>query len=420
MKLEFMVTLYRPDDSYSYGTLRLPATWSEYQDAKERARIFDDKTPCNVELYQWSREYLRPHVEAADLNIDHRGLLELNLLAHRLDMIDETLQDSFEALVKKEGLKSHDPKVSIPLAKLINLTFAAADCLPAYGVTNDQALGQFLFENEMLSDDDYDMLDKAKTTIGGDEPPKELLSLIGRKRREQENAVYTKQGYFECPGEIPEVYKPGEMAYFDRTGAPVVLEISKGHFNDPDYDNSLTAKLDLPPIYKKLTKALETVDAASIEECGWRCIDCLIPAAKEWIDSTDDFDIVEDFAVFLNEMQRREPLKTQVKYKAVLEATECADLETAFRLGTELDGYNFYPEMTGTEDYGRAMMAAEHGQKVADEMSDYTNLKLYGEKMMKLSGAVNTPYGILCRVDGGHIQSEAPDENQGMGGMSLQ
>jgi len=190
MQLEFMVNLYRSDDSYAYGTLRLPATWAEYQDAKQRARVFDDETPCNVELYQWSREYLRPHVENADLNIDRYGLLEMNLLAHRLNMIDETLQDGFEAMIKKEGMKSHDPKAPIPLARLINMTFAVADCLPAYGVTNDTMLGDFLFENDMLSDADYDMVIGAQNAIGGDKPPKEVLTLTGRKRRTQENGVF--------------------------------------------------------------------------------------------------------------------------------------------------------------------------------------------------------------------------------------
>ena len=44
--------------------------------------------------------------------------------------------------------------------------------------------------------------------------------------------------YVEPGDEFKEVYRRGEIAaYFDHSGAPVVLEVSKGYFDDPGYDN---------------------------------------------------------------------------------------------------------------------------------------------------------------------------------------
>ena len=61
------------------------------------------------------------------------------------------------------------------------------------------------------------------------------------------------------------------MPYFNRTGAPVVLEVRKGFFNDPAYDNDLTATLDLPAVDDAIWNAVETVDAAadSLKKIGY-------------------------------------------------------------------------------------------------------------------------------------------------------
>jgi hypothetical protein len=60
-KYEFAASLYREDDYRGSGTLELPFTWSEYQDALEKARATDIKTPVTIELTYTKRDCLRPH-----------------------------------------------------------------------------------------------------------------------------------------------------------------------------------------------------------------------------------------------------------------------------------------------------------------------------------------------------------------------
>ena len=110
---------------------------------------------------------------------------------------------------------------------------------------------------------------------------KDLLEVFGKQYQEDHGGVYTRRGYVEPGGDFKEVYNRKEiMPYFNRTGAPVVLEVRKGFFNDPAYDNDLTATLDLPAVDDAIWNAVETVDAASMKECAFHCVDCRIPSCE--------------------------------------------------------------------------------------------------------------------------------------------
>lgn len=96
----------------------------------------------------------------------------------------------------------------------------------------------------MLTQEAMTLLD---TTEDGSAYRKDLLEVFGKQYQEDHGGVYTRRGYVEPGGDFKEVYNRKEiMPYFNRTGAPVVLEVRKGFFNDPAYDNDLTATLDLP------------------------------------------------------------------------------------------------------------------------------------------------------------------------------
>ena len=57
-KQEFTAGIFRKDDYNGYGELQLPFTWSEYQDALEKARITNEyHTPLTIELTYTKREY---------------------------------------------------------------------------------------------------------------------------------------------------------------------------------------------------------------------------------------------------------------------------------------------------------------------------------------------------------------------------
>ena len=77
-------------------------------------------------------------------------------------------------------------------------------------------------------------------------PANDVFLLPAGSKNEEASELYHQvamaadevYSYVEPGDEFKEVYRRGEIApYFDHSGAPVVLEVSKGYFDDPGYDN---------------------------------------------------------------------------------------------------------------------------------------------------------------------------------------
>ena len=122
--------------------LEMPATWAEFHDALEKARIKDARD-CHNE--QTKIEY--PGIQRGMIG-DNVNLYELNLLAQRLAMLSEDDRMGLDGLLQIEGGRHIGP---IPLPRLINLTYNADICLLAPHVFNNQQLGALLHESGMLT-----------------------------------------------------------------------------------------------------------------------------------------------------------------------------------------------------------------------------------------------------------------------------
>ena len=232
--------------------LKMPATWAEFNDALQKARI-EDGHNCHNELTRI--EY--PGIQRKMIG-DNVDLYELNLLAQRLTTLSEDDQMGMEGLLKIE-MERYSASISLP--RLINLTFNTDICLLAPQVSNAQELGVLLHTCQMLSDEAMALLD---TTEEGSGFQERLLEVLGEQHQEEHGGVFTAWGYVEPGQDFKEVYRHGEVTpYFDHSGAPVVLEVSKGYFDDPSYGNDKSAVLDLPATDATVWRAVEAVDAAS-------------------------------------------------------------------------------------------------------------------------------------------------------------
>ena len=130
--------------------LEMPATWAEFHDALEKARIKDARD-CHNELTKI--EY--PGIQRGMIG-DNVNLYELNLLAQRLAMLSEDDRMGLDGLLQIEGGRHIGP---IPLPRLINLTYNADICLLAPHVFNNQQLGALLYESGMLTQEAMTLLD---------------------------------------------------------------------------------------------------------------------------------------------------------------------------------------------------------------------------------------------------------------------
>ena len=255
--------------------MKMPASFAEFSDALQKARIKDGSF-CKNELTCIHYNGLTHAMIGWNAN-----LYDLNLFAQRLASLTEEQKKGMDALLK---IKQNHRVAPIPLNQLINLTYNTDICCFAPRVSNHEELGAFLYANEMLSNEAMALLD---TTEEGSGFQERLLELLGEQHQEDHGGVFTDFGYAELGGEIKDIYvcQSNETACFHRSDAPVVLEVRKGFFNDPSYDNDKTAVLNLPAADAGIWRAVEKVDAASVDECAFRCVDCLIPFLRDAINN---------------------------------------------------------------------------------------------------------------------------------------
>ena len=387
-------------ESYKTSTvLTMPCTQAEFQDALQKARIQDIRT-CGNELTKIS--YPGITTDIIGQNVD---LPELNLLATRLTILGEDDRIGLNGLLQIEKENFRTP---IPLSRLINLTFNADICLLAPQVSNPQELGALLYESEMLSDEAMALLD---TTEVGSHFQERLLELLGEQHQEEHGGVFTSRGYVEPGAGFKEVYQKGEMSSFLRPSAPVVLEVSKGFFDAPQYDYDKTTILNLPATDTAVWRVVGEVDAASVEECAFRCIDCEVPSLRDAVDNAIDQEggigMANEFAKNLARKYRVWDEADRVKYKALLSIAGHPSLQDAIQLMPGLDDYELRPEVAVTWDYA-GLVLREKYPDLPEELFQTGQAAQIGQRMLEEGNAVITDYGLLRRKDGGQLPAFEP------------
>ena len=152
-------------------------------------------------------------------------------------------------------------------------------CQIAYEAHDDESLGKFYAENgfvpqlDSVPDNIYAWLDFEK---------------IGKEMREGEGGVFTPHGYVVQNGIIARLYQSGEAVPSEKPDYTVLLRVTKGRFNDPEYDNDLSTLLKLPAGDQELFHAVKEVGAASPDECAFTAVDCDVPRLTEKI--TDELE----------------------------------------------------------------------------------------------------------------------------------
>ena len=364
---------------------------------------------CQQEMYRQEHPGLTHAMIGWNAN-----LYDLNLFAQRLASLTEEQKKGMDALLK---IKQNHRVAPIPLNQLINLTYNTDICCFAPRVSNHEELGAFLYANEMLSNEAMALLD---TTEEGSGFQERLLELLGEQHQEDHGGVFTDFGYAELGGEIKDIYvcQSNETACFHRSDAPVVLEVRKGFFNDPSYDNDKTAVLNLPAADAGIWRAVEKVDAASVDECAFRCVDCLIPflrdAINNAIDDEDGIEQADEFAKRLAQIEREWPESDMVKYKALLSVVDHPSLQDATRLMGEIDQYELRPEVAQTWGYAE-MMFREKYSALPEELFQTPQAAQIGQKMLDDRLGVITEYGLIRRKDGQPLPVFQPEQEIGQG-----
>ncbi len=395
--------------------LEMPATWAEFHDALEKARIKDAKD-CYNELTRI--EY--PGIQRGMIG-DNVNLYELNLLAQRLAMLSEDDRMGLDGLLQIEGRQHIGP---IPLPRLINLTYNTDICTLAPHVFTVQELGTLLYESEVLPKEAIALLD---TMESGSAFQNALLKVFGQKHQEDFDGVFTSRGYVEPGNDFKEVYRRGGiMAYFDRFGAPIELEVTRSGVRESDSGQEAPAILPLPAIQEAISDVLKRVDAASLDECSFRCVECLIPSLRDTVDDAlsdvDGFDQVNELAQSLAQKKRVWNEADRIKYKALLEASGHPDLKGAIELMHDLDQYELRPEIAEPWDYTEVILREKYPD-LPEELFQTPQAARIGQKWLEQGDAAITDYGLIRRKDGGLLPHFQPEQERQMqqryGGMEM-
>ena len=233
-----------------------------------------------------------------------------------------------------------------------------------------------------------------------------LLELLGEQHQEEHSGVFTSRGYAEPGSDFKEVYRKGEMFCFARPSAPVVLEVRKGFFDDPSYDNDKTTILNLPASDADIWRAVGEVDAASLDECAFRCIDCEVPSLRDAVDDAIEQEggigMASEFAANLAQKKQSWHEADWVKYKALLSVAGCPSLQDAIQLMHGLDDYDLRPDVAATWDYAEVVLREKYPD-LPEELFQTPQAAMVGRQRLEENHAAITDYGLLRRRDSGQL-----------------
>ena len=389
--------------------LYLPCTLSEFEDALQKARI-EDERKCKKDLIQ----VLYPGILSDMLGRDI-DLRELNVLAARLSILNEKERIGLEGMLQ---LEKANHSGSIPLSRLINLTFHTDKCLQVPGITSDESLGEYLYKSGEFSPELTTVLDSVgqETNL-----QKMLLMVFGQRHRLTKGGLFTDQNYMEPKGEIGEVYWKGRIPCFPLCNHPVVVEMGRGSFDDSGCNE--TTVMGLPARDDAFWQAMNKVGAASPEECAFRCIDCKIPALRDAVnDAIEEGGIgqANAFARVLSKKMDTWSAKTFAKYKAILSVSGYTSLQDAVELMQRVDEYHFRPEVATGPDYAKLALQ-ERYPNLPEELLQTPQADQVGRRMLEEDNAAITEYGLIQRKDGGPLRvfQQEQEEFSVWGGMEM-
>ena len=385
MDKAFTVSLCNPDKD-TYVTLELPADPYAVLDAWERLRLAPD-TRVEWEMEDYGEfPVLFPGLQSGE------GFPALNALAERLTSLDSRQRTAFEGLVKLQDGRPMEPDA------LITLSEQAKHCQVAPEATDDASLGRVYAANGSIPEV-KDVPDKVFELLD--------FQLLGRRIRQSEGGVFTRQGYVVPDGN----WKPTEGQE-----PRIAPEAPTGFFRLELRLGEERAELTLPA-GQELVEVRDQMEAVGISNCAVTAFHSRVPQFPAAWATPERLDTLNCLALRLTVLEDREPLKL-VKYKAVLETSPPTSLEDAMALTEQLDAYNLNWVTASPEDVARGELRRSMGEENADLLCRYLNLYGYGETLIQQYGGELTDYGLLTRADGQPVQKPLPPQ-PGLNGMGM-
>ena len=377
MDKAFTVSLCNPDKD-TYVTLELPADPYAVLDAWERLRLAPD-TRVEWEMEDYGEfPVLFPGLQSGE------GFPALNALAERLTSLDSRQRTAFEGLVKLQDGRPMEPDA------LITLSEQAKHCQVAPEATDDASLGRVYAANGSIPEV-KDVPDKVFELLD--------FQLLGRRIRQSEGGVFTRQGYVVPDGN----WKPTEGQE-----PRIAPEVPTGFFRLELRLGEERAELTLPA-GQELVEVRERMEAVGLPNCAVTAFHSRVPQLPAAWATPERLDTLNCLAIRLMVLAERDSLAL-IKYKSVLEVSSISSLEDAMALTERLGAYNLNWAAASPEDVARGELRRSMGEENADLLCRYLNLYGYGEALIQQYGGELTDYGLLTRADGQPVQKPLPPQ----------
>ena len=158
---------------------------------------------------------------------------------------------------------------------------------------------------------------------------------------------------------------------------------------------------------------LDQIGAGNWQETRFECIDCKAPMLSKLIDNDAGIAEVNQLAETLSQM----PQKQLTEYKAILEAVEPSDFDSAVHLIERMDEYLVSLQYETLEDIARDELNFIVDPTSVEVIIPYLDLGGYGAALVKGLNAKLTDYGMVERQDRQPVQT--PEEQPRQGGMEM-
>ena len=217
---------------------------------------------------------------------------------------------------------------------------------------------------------------------------------IGRFCREAEKGDFIGDSYvINNAAEFYEVYD-GVHLPEQPVDEDYVFKLLIYHGNSYPEDEGACSCLKLPATADNIACVLKGRNIPSLDGCIIFKNDSAIPRLSGVFSEYEDIDKIRLLADRISELKDRGMM---AKYKAVLEFTDCTDIDLALDLTQNLICFDFYLEMSSPTDYGKLALLKVSGLKPDDLALRLLRFEWYGRAMMERDAVGTTEYGLVLR-----------------------
>lgn len=367
---------------YYYAELLLPAADYEIKDAMQRTHAVGRENTVEVSILECD---ILPELQ--DIRLDTFSLDELNFLAKRLSFLPNEELPVFYAVTEQIFNDADENPVSIK--DLINCTYGLDTVPVAHNVSNLSELGRFAFENELLSDLEG-IPESAVPFLNAEQ--------IGRVQQKNDSGAFEGRLYIPTVHyDRPEIYDGVTLPDEESSDFAIRLLVSgtPEHIKGDPVDRAIW--LNLPMASDILANYAAAFNEADIGDCVYYDFESVIPQiTSEMFGSMSDVQAINKLAAEINIMSETE----QVKFKAILDAENMANIQDVLNAAQNLWRYEFTAEPDTADTFFKKYIFENTSTEFDSKWLENLLPRNEADKLLGRLGATLTDYGVISARNG--------------------